>query len=240
MGILNSDHLRRGRTLKSDVADALAEELTAAGAHRVLDVGCGGGAIAARLVARGFAVTGLDPSPDQVARARALLPGATIHQTGAETLPGDIGRFDAVILVNALHHIPAVHMRQALLNALSVLEPGGRLIICEPAAAGSFFRVMQPVEDETEVRHAAVSAIGALQADRIAELTDLKRWDRESSFDGLEAFISYLVKVDPARVELAERNRAALRRAWRENIELREGRAVLVQPIICWTLRPAG
>lgn len=239
MTLLHSDHLRRGRTLKSDVADALAEELSVLGAHRVLDIGCGGGAIAARLVERGLTVTGLDPSPDQVARARALLPGATIHQVGAEALPADIGRFEAAIIVNALHHIPAGLMRQTLENALSVLEPGGHLIICEPAAAGSFFRVMQPVEDETEVRQAAVAAIGALQADRLAELMELKRWDRESHFDGLDAFISYLVTVDPARAAMAERNRTALRRAWRENIELRDGQAVLVQPIICWILRPA-
>ena len=240
MGILNSEPLRRGRTLKSDVADALAEELAQIGARSVLDIGCGGGAIAARLAARGFAVTGLDPSADQVARARALLPGATIHQTGAEALPPGIGRFDAAILVNALHHIPAAHMRAALQNALSVLEPGGRLILCEPAAAGSFFRVMQPVEDETDVRQAAISAVNALLAERMAELMELKRWDRESSFDGLEGFVAYLVKVDPARAARAESNRAALRRAWRENIELRDGRAVLVQPIICWILRPAA
>ena len=41
----------------------------------VLDIGCGGGApVDARLIARGFAVTGIDSSPKLIALARARCP----------------------------------------------------------------------------------------------------------------------------------------------------------------------
>lgn len=237
MSLLASDPLRRGRTLKHDVGEALAEELLGLGAATVLDIGCGGGAIAAQLSRRGLQVTGIDPVPHQIAQARRLVPTARFHPIGAEALPPDFCGFDAAIMVNSLHHIPETVMRPALQRALAAAE---RLIICEPAAAGSFFRVMKPVEDETAVRGQAIAAVEALLADRQAELLELKRWDRETSFDGLESFIAYLMRADPGRQKLARDNHAQLRRAWRENIDLRDGRAVLTQPIICWTLRRVG
>src|SRR4249920_253252 len=44
---------------------------------RVLDLGCGNGVPVARELARlGFEVTGVDLSPVQITRARALVPGA--------------------------------------------------------------------------------------------------------------------------------------------------------------------
>ncbi|MEI4473009.1 class I SAM-dependent methyltransferase [Frigidibacter sp. MR17.24] len=236
MAALNADPLRRGRTLKHDVAEALADELRALGARRVLDIGCGGGMIAGQLVARGFEVTGIDPDAAQIDHARRIAPAARFQAIGIEALPPELGGFDAAIMVNSLHHVPGPAMQPALARALAA---AGHLVICEPAAAGSFFRVMQPVEDETAVRAEAVAAIEAVIAARGAELVDLKRWDRETRFDGLEAFVAYLMRADPERERLAQENRASLRRAWRENIELRDGQAVLTQPIICWTLRRA-
>lgn len=236
MGLLTPETLRRGRTLKHDVAEAVVQELQALGAEHVLDIGCGTGGIAARLAARGLRVTGIDPSETLLQAARRRVPEARLIRAGIEAPPADLGRFDAAIMVNSLHHVAPEHMRPGLENALAALRPGGRLLLCEPAATGSFFRVMQPVEDETEVRALAIAAIESVLADRRAELIETRCWDRESVFDGLEGFVDYLATVAPERIALAERNRAELRRAWRENIEQRDGRAVLVQPILCWML----
>src|SRR5437667_8712170 len=43
---------------------------------RVLDVGCGSGLLAQRLIAAGFAVTGIDASPAMIELARACAPDA--------------------------------------------------------------------------------------------------------------------------------------------------------------------
>jgi trans-aconitate methyltransferase len=59
------------------------------GGHRVLDVGCGPGALTAELVARAGpgAVSAVDPSPPFVAAACARNPGVDVQQASAEHLP---------------------------------------------------------------------------------------------------------------------------------------------------------
>ena len=61
-----------------------------AGIHpgqRVLDVGCGPGALIAELVERGADVSGVDPSPQFAAAVRERYPGVDVRQASAEQLP---------------------------------------------------------------------------------------------------------------------------------------------------------
>ncbi len=219
-----------------DLAKVLISRLRSVDARRVLDLGCGDGAVAAMLTDAGFEVTGIDPAPESLARARARAPKVTFLQRGAEDLPQDIGPFDAACFVNSLHHIDATKMPAALLGALAALRPGGIALVIEPLPEGSFFRAMRPVEDESAVRHNATRNIERLISDGRIVLRDLLRWKRESLFADLGQFVAYLTRVDPSRAELAERHEPQLARAWRDNIRSRDGKAVLVQPMICWTL----
>jgi len=101
-------------------------------------------------------------------------------------------------------------------------------------------RRLRPVDDETEGRAQAIAAIEALIEAGDARLAELKRWDRVNHFDGLESFIDYLLAADPGRAVLVEEHAAALTRSWRDNIDVASGKAVLVQPIICWILGRDG
>src|SRR3954469_10941977 len=67
--------------------------------QRVLDVGCGPGALTSELVERlGAAdVVAIDPSESFVAAARARHPDADIRQASAETLPFPDASFDAAL-----------------------------------------------------------------------------------------------------------------------------------------------
>lgn len=224
------------RTAPAETAELLVSLLRAQGARRVLDLGCGDGALAATLTRAGFQVMGIDPAADAVAAARLRCPAASFLQAGAEALPAGLGHFDACCLVNALHHIPAQHMAGALLAAMDHVAPAGLVHVVEPLAEGSFFRAMLPVEDETHVRQQALAALeGLISSGRIV-LRDLHRWTRHSRFSGLEGFVDYLLRVDPARADAARGNAAALARAWRDNIRVQDGQAVLSQPLVCWTL----
>src|SRR5918911_4052765 len=65
--------------------------------ERVLDVGCGPGALTAPLVARcgHESVAAVDPSGSFVAAARERFPGVDVRQASAEALPYDDATFDA-------------------------------------------------------------------------------------------------------------------------------------------------
>ncbi|OWJ77084.1 hypothetical protein CDV53_06995 [Haematobacter missouriensis] len=122
------------------------------------------------------------------------------------------------------------------MGAISTIRSKGILLVIEPLAQGSFFRAMRPIEDETRIRAQAASAVETLISEDKAILRDLRRWNRENHFTGLPDFIGYLARVLPERAEIARRNEAALARAWRDNIHSVGGMAVLIQPMVCWTL----
>ncbi|MFI5262416.1 MAG: class I SAM-dependent methyltransferase [Candidatus Limnocylindrales bacterium] len=73
--------------------------------QRVLDVGCGPGALTAELVARvgPSAVAAVDPSASFVAAARERHPGVEVWQASAERLPFPALTFDATLAQLVVH-----------------------------------------------------------------------------------------------------------------------------------------
>jgi SAM-dependent methyltransferase len=87
--------------LSAQLADLA--EVTAG--QRVLDVGCGPGALTAELVRRVGAghVVAVDPSTPFVAAARARNPGVDVREASAEALPFADGEFDAALAQLVVH-----------------------------------------------------------------------------------------------------------------------------------------
>jgi ubiquinone/menaquinone biosynthesis C-methylase UbiE len=109
--------------LETDLAD-----ITFPPAARVLEVGCGTGAVSRKLARlSGVAsVEGVDPSPVLLARARKLADGiANLSFTEADgrAIPFDGGTFDVVIFHTTLCHVPGPE--HVLAEAHRVLRPGG-------------------------------------------------------------------------------------------------------------------
>lgn len=107
-----------------------------AAGRRVLDVGCGTGYGAARLVEAGAAsVVGLDPDERLIRYARRRFAGPSVRfvEGRAETLPGDLGLFDTVVAANVLPHLdkPALAIEQASRH----LQPEGALVASVPPIA---------------------------------------------------------------------------------------------------------
>ena len=73
--------------------------------QRVIDVGCGPGALTAELVARlgHEAVAAVDPSEQFVTAARARNPGADVRRASAEQLPFPDRTFDAALAQLVVH-----------------------------------------------------------------------------------------------------------------------------------------
>jgi len=107
-----------------------------AGSRAVLDVGTGGGRTAATLRAGGVPeVWGIDPSPYLLKHAASDHPDVRFVQGLAEKTGFPDRRFDAVAICFVLHEIPARVLARCFAEIGRVLQPGGRLAICEPSSA---------------------------------------------------------------------------------------------------------
>jgi ubiquinone/menaquinone biosynthesis C-methylase UbiE len=128
--------LERRAKAEDEVAarDAYLGLLDITAGERVLDVGCGSGAvtrdIAKRVGSRGL-VVGLDPSPALLAVARDLAQQTGLgdcvefREGSALRLPFPDRSFDAVVCVTVLSHVPKGEA--AIPEFVRVLRPGGRL-----------------------------------------------------------------------------------------------------------------
>ena len=71
--------------------------------QRILDVGCGPGALVAELVDRGAEVSAVDPSAPFVDAVRERYPGVDVRQATAEELPFEDESFDAALAQLVVH-----------------------------------------------------------------------------------------------------------------------------------------
>jgi trans-aconitate methyltransferase len=95
------------------------------GAQRVLDVGCGAGALARKLAESVPHVDGVDLSPEMIAAARRDAPPNVTFAVGdALTFDPPPGSYDAVVSSAVLHHLP---LAEALPRMAGWLRPGGVL-----------------------------------------------------------------------------------------------------------------
>lgn len=134
---------------------------------RILDVGCGFGLFAAYfgLTHRNRHITGLDPNPKRIDLARRVADKLSLtqhHFMAADVRDASLkGPFDAIYVLDVMHHIPADHQRSVLERLHGLLAPGGMLLIkditTEPHYQLVFTemldRLMIPKGEELAYRH---------------------------------------------------------------------------------------
>ena len=115
-----------------DFARPEVAALVPAEARRVLDVGCGGGALGALLKQRdGVEVWGIEADPEAAERARARLDRVIAADLDAiEALPPGTGSFDCIICADVLEHL--MDPERTLDALLRSLAPGGTLVASIP------------------------------------------------------------------------------------------------------------
>ncbi|MBM6814163.1 class I SAM-dependent methyltransferase [Olsenella uli] len=150
---MEGDHARR---LYQHVVGEVTCTVAGMPAPRVLDLGCGTGALAARLLDAipGCSLTGVDLSQRMVEVARARLAGrAEVLLGDAERLPFHDAAFDVVVCNDSFHHYP--DPERAAFQAWRVLAAGGALVmgdVWQPAPARALMNAWMPHSREGDVR----------------------------------------------------------------------------------------
>jgi SAM-dependent methyltransferase len=112
------------------LAPRLADFAGVEAGQRVLDVGCGPGALTTELVGRvgAASVAAVDPSEPFVEAARERHPGVSVQQAAAERLPFAEGVFDAALAQLVVHFMadPVAGLREMA----RVTRPGGVVAAC--------------------------------------------------------------------------------------------------------------
>lgn len=150
---MEGEHARR---LYPHVLGEVRAAVAGLAAPRLLDLGCGTGALAERVlgVAPGAHLTCVDLSPRMAEAARARLAGrAEVLLGDAERLPFHDAGFDAAWCKDSFHHYP--DPERAAFQAWRVLAPGGALVIgdaWQPAPARAVMNAWLPRSREGDVR----------------------------------------------------------------------------------------
>jgi SAM-dependent methyltransferase len=116
-----------------------------------LDVGCGTGALAARLAADGYDMVGVDPSGGMLEVLRRRAPQVRAKVASGTELPFDDGTFDLVYCVAVMHHIADPgDVRTTLGEMVRVARPGGRVLVWDHNPRNPYWgRLMARVPQDT-------------------------------------------------------------------------------------------
>ena len=201
------------------------------GMRRVLDVGCGPGALTAEFVRRlgPAAVSAVDPSQPFVDAVRQRHPRVDVRQAGAERLPFPDDQFDASLAQLVINFLPSPV--DGIVEMARVTRPGGAIAACVWDHAGGHGALSRfwdaareldaEVDDESEQtgsRHGDLAALFGEAGLRDVEETGISVSVEHATFDdwwepftfGAGTAGAYLSQLDHAnRDRLRDRCRAA-------------------------------
>jgi len=119
----NADRYRENARFVSDLGAGALEWLKPLKGERILDLGCGDGALTERLISTGAKVLGVDASPDMIANAVARGINADVVDGHALNFNSE---FDAVFSNAALHWM--TNPDAVIVGVARALKPGGRFV----------------------------------------------------------------------------------------------------------------
>jgi len=121
----NADLYDQSHSFVWKMAVGLLELLNPQQGERILDLGCGTGALTAQIAAAGCSVVGIDSSPEMIDQARRSFPALHFAVADARTFALD-GQFDAVFSNAVLHWVKEPDLAVSRIRA--VLRLAGRFV----------------------------------------------------------------------------------------------------------------
>ncbi|HVG81375.1 MAG TPA: class I SAM-dependent methyltransferase, partial [Methylomirabilota bacterium] len=130
----------------AELGQPVVELLAPTPGERILDLGCGDGALTEKLAALGCVVVGVDASPEQIAAARAR--GLDARVMDGQSLDFE-SEFDAVFSNAALHWMK--EPGRVIAGVARALKPGGRFV-GEFGGEGCVARIRAAVSESLALR----------------------------------------------------------------------------------------
>lgn len=152
----NADRYEANARFVSDLGQGVLDWLAPQPGERILDLGCGDGALTEKLVSAGADVVGVDASPDMIAGAKAR--GIDAHIADGHALAFS-SEFDAVFSNAALHWMK---QPDAVISGVAkALKPGGRFV-AEFGGHGNVAAIRTALSSVIEARTGIKSAPDAI------------------------------------------------------------------------------
>jgi ubiquinone/menaquinone biosynthesis C-methylase UbiE len=108
-----------------------------------LDVGCGTGALAARLAQEGYRMSGVDPSEGMLDVLRERSPAVNAVRASGTALPFADDGFDVVLTVAVMHHIADPRdVARTLAEMVRVARPGGRILVWDHNPRNPYWKLL--------------------------------------------------------------------------------------------------
>jgi SAM-dependent methyltransferase len=142
--------------------DFIEAEIAGDRSVRILDLGCGTGRHAIELARRGYSVTGIDLSANQLARARAKALAAGVQPVFEQhdaRMPHYVAAFDLVLMLceGGFSLMETDAMNFAILeNAVRALRPGGKFMF---TCLNGLFPLARSVKDFVNATHGGVNTL---------------------------------------------------------------------------------
>jgi trans-aconitate methyltransferase len=182
-------------------AKGLVELLAPKAGERILDLGCGTGALTAEIAARGAEVLGVDRSEEMIAQARKKFPALRFEVMDARELRAN-AEFDAVFSNAVLHWIPEAE--EVVAEVARTLKRGGRFV-AEFGGNGNIQKLvegfqrafvalgMRPPDDVSPWFYPSVAEYAGMLERHGLEVRDASLFDRPTALEegvrGLENWI---------------------------------------------------
>ena len=174
-----------------DARELLFSAVAEVSPGRVLEVGCGEGELAERLMKDlGTGVVALDQSPRMVELTRAR--GVDARVGDVQELPFPDESFDAAVAAWMLYHVPALDL--ALDELARILKPGGRLVAVTNCADHLFEMLELAGAGRWELPFGGENAETVLS--RYFSRVDRRDADGTVTFGDADAIRSYLRSSD--------------------------------------------
>ena len=148
---LSHDFFQQSKALM--IRDLLAQRLPERPMPKLLDVGCGIGALHPLLSSMFSSVHGVDVSGESIDRAKLENPGNLYDVYDGERLPFADNSFDMTLSICVMHHVPVKQWTRFMAELTRVVSPGGIVCLIEhnPLNPGTRISVARCPFDEDAV-----------------------------------------------------------------------------------------